>query len=121
VATSITIGDGGKLGLAVAQIVGHSLSHLDGWPSADDDGVAREFGCCVQCCAACAGLSLLWERGVLDDVVRPIIEDDFDLHYAWWVDDKVSEDWLAIGWRETAYHPHHHLPRHVDGDGCDDD
>jgi hypothetical protein len=113
---SVVIGNGSKMDLAFAQIIGYALSHLDGWPD-DKAGERDEFGCCTECCGACGGLKTLRDKGVLDDVLRPLIEDDTDLHYAWWVDDAVSPDWLAIGWRETIFHPHHHLPRQP----CTDD
>jgi hypothetical protein len=87
--------DAVKMAQAVGQLTCFALDEL--WQDDQFDG------CCPHCCAACGGINMLLELGVLDSVVAAaegVVEGS-----PWWLDSRmVDRQFLARAWRMTMCH-----------------
>jgi len=65
------------------------------------------FGCCTECCAACAVLSDLTTSDLIDAVIAhsTIGHESYD----WWVNGKLDRSWLDIAWNLHLCPNHEHL------------
>jgi hypothetical protein len=89
--------DAAKMAQAVGQLVCFALDEL--WQDDQFDG------CCPHCCAACGGINMLLELGVLDQVVA--VAEGVAYGSPWWsaATGQVDLGFLERAWRMTTCHP----------------